>query len=80
MNKSNLKLEILKFEYSIIRDKLLLFMAFILGSLFSLEYLTLPFIGRLSLYLVIIFSLLGFIVNLKEFNKISKEIKELINS
>ena len=77
MNKSNLKLEILKFEYSIIRDKLLLFMFFTIGSLFSLEYLTLLFIGKLFLYLVIFFSLLGFIVNLKEFNKISKEIKEL---
>ena len=79
MNKSNLALEILKFQYSIIRDKLFLFTAFIIGGFLSLAYLTLPFTGKVFLYLVIFFSSIAIIINLKEFNKISKEIKELIN-
>jgi len=75
-----LKLEVLKAEYSIIKDKLFLFTAFIIGSSLFLTYFTLPFTGKIFLYLVIFFSSIGLILNLKEFNKISKEIEELIKS
>ena len=77
---SKLRLETLKAEYTIIRDKLFLFTAFVIGGFLFLTYFTLPFIGKVFLYLVIFFSSIGLILNLKEFNKISKEIEELIKS
>ena len=77
---SKLRLETLKAEYTIIRDKLFLFTAFVIGGFLFLAYFTFPFIGKVFLYLVIFFSSIGLILNLKEFNKISKEIEELIKS
>ena len=78
--KLKLELEILKSQYSIIRDKLFLFTAFVIGGFLFLAYFTFPFFGKVFLYLVIFFSSIGLILNLKEFNKISKEIEELIKS
>lgn len=72
-----LKIELLKLEYSIIKDKLLLFSAGLGGSFATLFGAMLPFYIKLGLWIVLGFSFIGILLNLDKAGKILKEIKEL---
>ena len=70
------KLEILKAEYSIIRDKIILWSAGLSGSFFAFFKID-NTIADSMLIISFSFSLYGFLFNLNKAGKIQKEIEEL---
>jgi len=79
---TKLKVDILKSEYQIIRDKLLLFSSSTAGSFAMLLNDKLPFIGSVVLYATFTISFGGVLLNLQKAGKIQKEletIKEINN-
>ena len=72
-----LRLEILKFEYSIIKDKLLLFAAGAGGSFTFVFTKELPKAVDVGLYVLFAISTVGLLLNLQKAGKIQIEIKKL---
>ena len=72
-----LKIELLKLEYSIIRDKLLLFSTALGGSFMAAFTKVFPLIVEYGLFGVMIFSTFGLFNNLKKAGKIIGEIGKL---
>ena len=75
-----LRIELLKLEYSIIKDKLLLFSAGLGGSFTALFSLFLPLYAKIGLWFTLGFSFIGLLLNLDKAGKILIEIKELKGS
>ena len=82
MSSENIKLriELLKLEYSIIKDKLLLFSAGLGGSLTVLLSDTVSPLVEYGLYASFAFFFVGSLINLDKAGKILIEIKELKGS
>lgn len=72
-----LKIELLKLEYAIIKDKLLLFGAGFGGSFTTLIAKNLPIMVEYGLYLSLAFTFVGILSNLKKAGRMLNEIKEL---
>jgi len=70
------KLEILKFEYSIIKDKIILWSAGLSGSFFSFFKIDNK-IADTILVITFSISLYGFLFNLHKAGKIQKEVNKL---
>jgi hypothetical protein len=70
------KLEILKFKYTLLRDKVLLWSAGLSGSFFAFFKIDNP-IADGMLLIAFSFSLFGFLFNLHKIGKIQKEIDNL---
>jgi len=77
IEKLKLELEILNSEYSIIKDKLLLFAAGSGGSFATIIKSSYSFSIGIILYLVTGISFIGLLVNLHKAGKIAKEIDEI---
>jgi hypothetical protein len=71
-----LKLETLKAEYSIIKDRIILWSAGLSGSFFAFFKLDNPIADNM-LAISFLFSLYGFLFNLNKSGKIQKEIEKL---
>ena len=72
-----LKIELLKLEYTIIKDKLLLFGAGFGGSFTTLIAKNLPIIVEYGLYFSLAFTFIGILSNLKKAGKMLDEIEKL---
>jgi len=72
-----LKLETLKTEYSIIRDKLLLFGASFGGSATFISNVNEINLFSISAGIIGAFSLIGLLINLSKTAKIQKELEEI---
>jgi len=71
------KLEILKAQYQIIRDKLMLFSASVGGCFITYFNINLPLYGKITLETAFIASLIGMLINLFKAGKILNKIKKL---
>ena len=71
------KLDILKFEYNLIKDKMMLFSASTGGSFFALINSSHNIIIKVILYIIVAISFGGVLVNLHKSGKISKELQKL---
>ena len=74
------RIELLKLEYSIIKDKLLLFSAVLGGSFTALFSLSLHLYIKCGVWIALGFSFIGLLLNLDKAGKILIEIKELKGS
>ena len=72
-----LRIELLKIEYSIIKDKLLLFSAGVGGSFTAIFSLGLPIYAKVGLWIALGISFLGLLLNLDKMGRILGDIKKL---
>jgi hypothetical protein len=75
----NNKVEILKAEYAIIRDKLLLFAAGAGGSFTIIVNKTLPSLINFGVITILIASSIGILINLYKAGKILKKLERIEN-